>query len=202
MGLELEFKLAVPQPMLLDKILSDPLVAQVRQDDFCLLDMATTYYDTPDQALRQRHWTLRLRQENDLLIATLKTPGHGHARGEWSCEAPSIEAALEPLLAQGAPAELAELVSGQSLAMACAARFSRRAADLVFADGTVCELAGDVGELWGGQERSPLCELELELKSGSEETVSAFAEALMARFGLQEEPRSKFARAAALADRK
>ena len=35
-----------------------------------------------------------------------------------------------------------------------------------------------------------------------EQTLESLAEALMARFGLQEEPRSKFARAAALADRK
>ena len=202
MGMELEFKLAVPQPMLLEKILSDPIVAQVQQDGFRLLNMATVYYDTPDGRLRQRHWTLRLRQENDRQVATLKTPGQGRARGEWSCEAISIETALEPLLEQGAPAELAQLLAGQPLNMSCAARFSRRAADLVFSDGTVCELAGDLGELLGGQERIPLCEVELELKSGSEKTVAAFAEELMERFGLQEEPRSKFARAAALADRK
>jgi inorganic triphosphatase YgiF len=200
MGQELEFKLAVPQPMLLEKILFDPVVTQVRQGDYCLLNMSTTYYDTPDRALRQRHWALRLRQENDRPVATLKTPGQGHARGEWSCEAPSIEAALEPLMVQGAPAELADLTAGKPLNMVCAARFSRRAADLVFADGTVCELAGDVGELLGGREREALCEVELELKSGSEETVAAFARELMERFGLQEESRSKFARAAALAD--
>lgn len=202
MGLELEFKLAVPQPALLEKILFDPQVAQVRQGGFRLLDMATVYYDTPDQALRQRRWTLRLRQENDRLVATVKTPASGRARGEWSCEAWSIQDALAPLVAQGAPEALLELTADKPLEMICAARFSRRAADLAFADGTVCELAGDVGELWGGTEQEPLCEVELELKSGSEETVAAFAEELMERFGLQEEPRSKFARAAALAQRK
>ena len=202
MGMELEFKLAVPQPLLLETILSDPIVTQVRQGDFRLLNMATVYYDTPDGRLRQRRWTLRLRQENDRPVATLKTPGQGRARGEWSCEVPSIEAALEPLLEQGAPAELARLLAGQSLNVSCGARFSRRAADLVFADGTVCELSGDLGELCGGREQVPLCEVELELKSGSEKTVAAFAETLMERFGLREEPLSKFARAAALADRK
>lgn len=201
MGLELEFKLAVPQPALLEQILSDPRVAQLRQGEFHLLNMATEYYDTPDRRLRKQHWTLRLRQENQSLIATVKTPAPGRARGEWSCEAPSIEAALQPLVAQGAPAQLLELTAETTLEAVCAARFSRRAADLVFADGTVCELAGDIGQLWGGDLQEPLCEVELELKSGSETTVAAFAAELTERFGLREESRSKFARAAALADR-
>lgn len=202
MGTELEFKLAVPQPALLETIFSDPIVTQVRQGDLRLLNMATVYYDTADGALRQRRWTLRLRQENDCLVATVKTPGEGRARSEWACEAVSIESALEPLIAQGAPAELAELTAGRSLDMVCGARFSRRAVDLVFPDGTVCELSGDVGELLSGCEKVPLCEAELELKEGSEKTVAAFAETLMERFGLREEPLSKFARAAVLADRK
>ena len=71
MGLELEFKLAVPQPECLEKILFDDAVTQIRQGDFCLLNMSTTYYDTPDFSLRQRRWTLRLRQENDRLVATV-----------------------------------------------------------------------------------------------------------------------------------
>lgn len=199
MGLELEFKLAVPQPALLEKILFDQAVTQLRRSDFRLLDMATVYYDTPDLALRQRRWTLRLRQENDCLVATVKTPAAGRARGEWSCEASTIESALPELVAQGAPEELLTLTEGKALSMVCAARFSRRAADLVFHDGTVCELAGDVGELQGGSKQEALCEVELELKEGSEKTVQAFAEELMKRFGLQEEPGSKFARAAALA---
>ena len=201
MGLELEFKLAVPQPALLEQILFDETVTQIRQGEFHLLEMATVYYDTPDRLLRQQHWTLRLRQENGRPVATVKTPAPGRARGEWSCEARTIEEALESLVRQGAPAELLELTCGKALEMVCAARFTRRAADLVFADGTVCELAGDIGELWGGILREPICELELELKSGSEGTACAFTEELMDRFELKEEPRSKFARAAALAEK-
>ena len=199
MGLELEFKLAVPQPECLEKILFDDAVTRARRGDFRLLEMATVYYDTPDLALRQRRWTLRLRQENDRLVATVKTPAAGRARGEWSCEAGTIESAIDKLIALGAPAELKELTENKPLSMVCAAKFSRRAADLVFSDGTVCELAGDAGKLMGGSKQEDLCEVELELKAGSEATVQAFAEELMERFGLQEEPRSKFARAAALA---
>ena len=199
MGVELEFKLAVPGSDLLEKILSDEAVTRIRRGDFCLLNMATTYYDTPDLLLRRRRWTLRLRQENDRLVATVKTPAAGRARGEWSCEAETIESAIDELVSLGAPAELKELTAESHLSMVCAAKFCRRAADLVFSDGTVCELAGDVGMLMGGSKQEDLCEVELELKAGSEKTVQAFAEQLMARYGLREEPKSKFARAAMLA---
>ena len=199
MGMELEFKLAVATPALLEQILFDKEVAQVRQGGYRLLTMATVYYDTPDRRLSQRQWTLRLRQENEAFVATLKTPGDGRARGEWQVPAYSIHAALPALLEQGAPQELTQLLEGQMLLPVCAAQFTRRAADVAFADGTVCELCGDVGALVGGSKEESLCEIEVELKEGSAETAEAFARELQERFDLTEEPRSKFARASALA---
>ncbi len=201
MGMELEFKLAVKNPALLEQILFDPQVAEVRQGNYRLIDMATIYYDTPDRRLAGRMWTLRLRQENNDLVATLKTPGQGRARGEWECSAPSIQAAIPRLLEAGAPAELAEVLADQPLQPVCAAQFTRRAADLTFVDGTICELCGDIGMLVGGPNQEDLCEVEIELKSGDEDTAAAFAGELMERFDLSEEPRSKFARASALARR-
>ena len=199
MGIELEYKLAVPGEALLERILFDPQVAQVRQGPYRLLNMATIYYDTRDRRLSALQWTLRLRQENDALVATLKTPGQGRSRGEWSCPAWNIRDAIPVLLEQGAPTELPDLLEDQPLEPVCAAQFTRRAADLAFTDGAVCELSGDVGLLAGGGREEPLCEVELEVKHGSADTVEAFARELQERFALQEEPRSKFARAAALA---
>ena len=199
MAIELEYKLAVPSAALLEQILFDKQLAEVRTEGFRMYDMATVYYDTADRVLKQKRWTLRLRQENHLLVATLKTPAGGRARAEYECEAASIPAAIPLLLAQGAPEALGEL-DGDALHPLCTAQFTRRAANLQFADGTVCELAGDIGMLAGGKKQENLCEVELELKSGSADVVKAFADKLMKRFGLQEEPRSKFARAAALAE--
>lgn len=199
MGIELEYKLAVPNPALLEQILFDQEIAQVRQGGYRLLNMATVYYDTPDRRLSTLRWTLRLRQENENLVATLKTPAEGRARGEWECRAYNIHEAIPRLLEAGAPEELTDMLEGQMLIPVCAAQFSRRAADVAFADGTVCELCGDVGALAGGGKEESLCEIEVELKQGDAETAAAFAQELQERFGLTEEPRSKFARASALA---
>lgn len=199
MATELEFKLAVATPALLEQILFDKEIAQVRQGGYTLVTMATVYYDTPDKRLSQRQWTLRLRQENDTFVAALKTPGDGRSRGEWQCPAYSIHSAIPTLLEQGAPQELETLLQNQTILPVCAAQFSRRVAQLAFADGTVCELCGDIGALVGGSKEEELCELEVELKTGNADTAEAFAQELMDRFDLKEEPRSKFARAAALA---
>ena len=60
------------------------------------------------------------------------------------------------------------------------------------------ELALDDGILFGGGQTIPLCEVEIELKTGSEEAARTFAKALAAEFCLQEETASKAQRAMAL----
>ena len=67
-----------------------------------LLQMQTTYYDTPDGSLSARHWTLRSRLENGRNICTLKTPA-GNARQEWETEAADILAALPAFREMGCP---------------------------------------------------------------------------------------------------
>ena len=106
MGIELEYKLAVANPAQLEQILFDPQVKEVQVGDYQIFEMATIYYDTPDRRLGTLRWTLRLRQENNQLVATLKTPYQGKMRGEWSCEAANIQEAVPVLLETGAPEEL------------------------------------------------------------------------------------------------
>ncbi|MBP3634450.1 MAG: CYTH domain-containing protein [Oscillospiraceae bacterium] len=196
----MEFKLAVPDTRVLEEILFDKEIAAVRQGGYVLYDMATVYYDTENRDLSKRKWTLRLRQENMDLIATVKTPVRAdQTRGEWECPARNMEEAIEGLIRAGAPRELIFLTAN-GVQPLCLARFSRRAAQVKFADGTVCELAGDVGIVAAGQKESPICEIEVELKEGDGETARAFAVELMERFGLQQEPLSKFQRAAALVE--
>lgn len=198
MATELELKLAVPSPALLEQIIFDKELAQVRQGYYRLIDMATVYYDTPNGELSKKRWTLRLRQENERLVVTVKTPGPGRARGEFEWEAASVLEAIPHLVEQGAPQELLTFAE-KPLVPICAAQFTRREAELAFGDGTKCTFCGDVGMLMGGDKQEPLCEVELELKTGDFETLEAFGQELCERFGLKEEPKSKFARAAVLA---
>lgn len=160
--------------------------------------METTYYDTPAGELSRRHITLRRRMENELSVCTVKVPAPGGARGEWECHCPRIEDAIDELCKLGAPAELPHWVT-DGLAPVCGAKFTRLAADIVTPEFTA-ELALDRGVLLGGGGEIPLCEVELELKSGDRSAMDGYTRILAARFGLISEKKSKFARAKALAE--
>ena len=156
------------------------------------LTMETTYYDTPDRALSRQYCTLRRRLENGVSVCTLKTPAGSLGRQEFELEAPDIRDALPQLSAlSGIPLE------GLTITPVCGAKFTRIAKTVVTPECTV-EIALDQGVLIGGGRELPLCEVEVELKSGDVRYCDLFAKTLAARFGLKQEPKSKFRRALAL----
>lgn len=158
--------------------------------------METTYYDTPLGALGARRYTLRRRLENGVSVCTVKTPAPDGGRGEWEVEETEIGSAIPKLCKLGAPEELLRLTQAGVIPV-CGARFTRLARRIPVAD-TVVELALDRGVLFAGDTQLPLCELEVELKSGSRETAVAFAQHLARKYGLHPEPKSKFQRAIGL----
>lgn len=198
MGVELEFKLHMDGPAALARVLADPELEALRQTEWCVRPMRTTYYDTPDRRLGARHWTLRFRQEGDEPVVCLKTPGDDpRIRCELEITAPAMgEAALAALVEAGAPAELLALYP--ALIPVCGAEFTRRSAMLTLADGSTAELAGDHGVLRGPTEQMEFTELELELCSGGAAETEALTRRLCERYALREEPQGKFARARGL----
>ena len=165
--------------------------------DFSPISMETTYYDTPDRALSARRITLRRRLENGVPVCTLKTPGSGYSRGEWNVEKKEIAAAVSELCKLSGVAELSKWAESGFVPL-CAARFVRQRRCLSLPEFTA-ELALDQGLLLGAGREMPLCELELELISGSETALVEYAGNLASQYGLQPEPESKFRRAMALA---
>ena len=161
--------------------------------------METTYYDNPHGEFAKRRWTLRRRLENGVSVCTLKTNLADGGRGEWETESDDLVSAIPQLIAMGAPEEIAGLTAG-GIVPTCGARFTRRAILLRAGSGTV-ELAMDEGVLLGGGKEETLLEAEVELKSGTDDDAIGFAAALAERFGLTPEPKSKLARARALAEK-
>ena len=152
-------------------------------------NMETAYYDTPSRELGAAGITLRRRLENGRPVVTLKTRLPDGSRGEWETEAPTVQAGLPALAAQGAP------VPGiKGLEVICSARFTRLSRLLTYPGGAA-ELALDCGVLTGTREQEPLLEAELELKQGPDEPFGDFVRGFAAKYRLTEEPQSKFARA-------
>ena len=167
---------------------------------FTEISMETTYYDTADKRLGALRWTLRRRLENGVSVCTLKTPASGGGRGEWETQCSDILESVPILCNLGAPKDLENKVK-EGIFPLCGAKFTRLAKS-VSVGTTTLELALDSGFLLGGGKEEPLCEVEVELKSGSEEAAVAFAESLAAEFGLVPEEASKYKRALALASAK
>ena len=165
---------------------------------FSAIAMETTYFDTPDRRLAAQKVTLRCRLENGTAVCTVKTPGDTRGRGEWETPCCDIMDAIPMLCKLGCPAWLEEATKA-GVEPVCGARFTRQAAQIVLPDVTA-ELALDRGILMGGGREEDLCEVEVELKSGSEETLEKWAGEFAARFGLVPERKSKFRRALALAE--
>lgn len=190
MGIEFELKFsAVPEQL--------EAVAAAYPAAYHTISMETTYFDTPDFALSDRRVTLRRRMENGEAVCAVKTPISELGRGEWECRCEDIETGITELCKLGAPKELLALTV-YGVAPVCGAKFTRRAGVVTVRD-TVLEIALDRGILTGGGKEISLCEVEVELKSGDQNTAVSFAMGLADRFGLQPQKKSKFRRALALA---
>ena len=142
------------------------------------------YYDTPEQHLRQHHAALRLRSVRQgsgraRWLQTLKTAGSSAGalsqRGEW--EAALRRGQLDPIALQGTPWPTLD-TDGRWLGQ-LAPRFETEATRTLrlftAEDGSHIEVVLDVGQVRAGDERTELCELELELLKGTPDALFALA---------------------------
>ena len=147
----------------------------------------STYYDTPDAALREAGFSLRVRQAKGRFVQTIKQQGHGSAgmfdRPEWEEE---IERA-EPNLERAAKTPL-----GEHLGRKVRKRLEplirsdvERTTWIVRRGEADIEVVLDEGTVAGGAASERIAELELELKSGRPEALISFARALGERTPLR-----------------
>ncbi len=205
MATEIEMKLSVPNEEILSKVLEDPELTQYMKDDYEICHMHSTYYDTFDGQLTRRKWTLRLRDEGGQRVAAFKTANLSDeagffTRNEWQCLVDNIEDAIPLLIDQGAPRELKSILKGKPLTAVCGAEFDRKSACLFLDEGVRVELAGDLGYLFAGDRKEPICEVELELMYGDAGSLPPLCSQLITEYGLHEEKRSKYQRAKALTE--
>ena len=164
--------------------------------DIATYRMESTYYDTPAGDLSQMRCTLRRRFENEKTVYTLKMPA-AQGRAEYEVEAEDLPQALSELC-KLSKFPKPELLAQEKLIAVCGAAFTRTAITAA-AEGCTIEIALDSGVLTGGGKALPLCEIEVELKSGSPEAAVAYASKLAQQYALIPEPQSKFRRAYLLA---
>ena len=153
-------------------------------------ELISVYFDTQDLALQKAGASLRIREREGRRVQTLKR-GEGLLREEH-------ESPIEGLAPDPALGPLPDyLPKDAALRPAFNVRVTRRQRTFRY-NGALIELALDQGEVVGGEARAPICEVELELKSGPPEALFALARELSAAAPLQLSFESKASRGQAL----
>lgn len=138
---------------------------------------SSIYFDTPDQALARAGVSLRIRKSDGKRVQTIKAAGASaaglFARSEWERavrnDTPVLDAKT-PL-----PPSLGECAD--AIAPIFEVAIDRHSWIVAEGDATI-EVVLDRGKVVAGDRQSPICEIELELKSGAPAALFAFARKL------------------------
>lgn len=171
--IELKFQVPAARRQALQRALVTPKASTQR--------LQAQYFDTPDGRLAAAGITLRLRQQGQAWVQTLKCPGANRwtrLEHELPLTAETDEPALDLALH-------ADTEAGRRLAAALGDQAERlqvvyltdvqRSLRLVRGPGVQAEVALDVGQVRAGSERRELYELEFELKTGAVDALVALA---------------------------
>jgi len=166
---EAELKLSV-RPEHAARIGRHPVVRKLKTGRASTKHMVGTYFDTPDLLLRRREMSLRVRAVDHRFIQTLKRmkPAEGAIleRDEWEADVAGETPDVSKLDANG----VRQIFEADGVAASLRPLFKtdvQRTVWLLRDADTEIELTLDIGEIRdqnGG--RVPVCEAELELKSG------------------------------------
>ncbi|WP_169516155.1 CYTH domain-containing protein [Halomonas halocynthiae] len=191
---EIELKLALAKEAVA-RVSSHSLLAKT---EAVCQQLRNTYFDTPDGILEANGSALRIRHDGKRYIQTLKTRGHSEGglsrRGEWEWQLAAPELNLNALAELPVMASLGTSQLSQ-LGAIFTTDFQRNTWRLDTPESQI-EVALDQGEIHTGStaHRVTICELELELKSGSANALLDIADTLAQHIPLRPSDTSKAAR--------
>ena len=162
-----------------------------------IIHMTAYYYDTADHSLSHNMLTYRVRKENSRYIATIKgkpqTINFITNRLEINRPVNSIKADINVFSDIELIPALADIVKDNTLTPLVTNNFKRQQY-LLFINNSKIELVIDTGFIYAGIYKAPICELELELKSGQADDLLLLATTLQKKFSLKPSLSSKFSR--------
>ena len=175
---ETELKLRL-SPEYAARLQYNPLLKSLNVSSPFTKKIYSIYYDSSNFDLRRNGVALRLRREGKRWVQTIKGGGSAiaglHKREEWEASVlkaqPDITKISDPLLIK------LFCVAGlrQQLRPLFTTEFNRSTRMLHLPDGSEAEFCLDRGKIIAGNVSLPLCEIELELKSGSPMALFHFA---------------------------
>ncbi|OZI72346.1 CYTH and CHAD domain-containing protein [Bordetella genomosp. 12] len=188
---EQELKLHVPAAAV------DGVKQEIAARQATRLPLRAMYFDTPERELVRARIALRLRQEGDTWVQTVKMPGaNAISRIELNHIRPGPVLDLSVYAGTEVGDALAR-IQGQ-LGVRYETDVQRLLCKLRAREGTI-EAALDLGVLRAGGLELPICEVEFELLSGRPQAIFSVARSWQQRHGLVLDSRSKSERGDALA---
>lgn len=200
---EIELKLAVA-PEHVEQLKRHPILRGLGQKRPTAKRLISVYYDTPAFTLMRKAVALRVRKIGSSRIQTIKREAEAGkariARGEWERRIKGDQ----PDLSRLDDPELRRLIGPHAgkgeLKPVFVTDVTRHVWPLRVGASEI-ECALDVGEINANGRREAVCEVELELKSGTPAKLFELARQLNASVPLRLEPASKAARGYSLATR-
>lgn len=198
MGTEFEIKLRVESETFMKAILNDSMINSF--GEFSIISMHAYYYDTATLDLLNAKYSLRIRKENRQYFATLKRGHFSENKGvffrnESNVSLKNKEFSID--IFKNEKENLKYITKGKKLNVILEADFIRRKMDIKFRE-SFLELAVDHGCISSGNQKSLICEVEVELKRGKEKDAFIFIEKYLNKYGLPREEKSKFDRGVSL----
>jgi inorganic triphosphatase YgiF len=163
MAVETELKFRIPARSL--KALPKSQIAGGKVGERTETDLVSTYFDTGKHKLKRHGLSLRVRQDGEKQIQTVKWANAAQfGRGEWETEIADDVPDLGK--ADGTPLEQFALKKLRRKLKPIFKTSVHRITLPVRTKGSEIELAIDLGSIIAGRRSNPVKELELELKSG------------------------------------
>jgi triphosphatase len=191
---ETELKLAL-SPSVAESVFSVPALKRRGAGGSKSQHLVTTYYETPGKDLARRGVWLRIRQEDDKRIQTVKAAGKNgvaNARGEWEWTVKDAKPDLR-LVKETPVSDVFADVSEDRLEPVVVTDVVRTKQNLEVG-GDVVEAALDLGSIKAGKAREDIRELELELREGTPASLYRLALELNSAIPFDIEVESKAAR--------
>ena len=177
------------------------------------ISMKAIYYDTEDRALKDRRLTYRIRKVGDRSVLTIKY-GRGsdkgrdglHKREEINVPVPDdfIEKpGIDVLEDTPVYKEFDKAVGGQysddlgimlpvkKLMPVITMEFLRREIKVSFGTDSSAILSYDKGNIYAGDKKTEISEVEIELFEGNEDDLTAFGDEISKKYGLKPLNKSK-----------
>jgi len=202
--MEIELKYRVENSDQFGKILNDSWIRRLAEQRSAeAIQMKAAYFDTEDRILTQNNIAFRIRQEGSRTVGTLKWDDRDEGiRGLYirsEVNVPVDDAACficpNPAIFNESTEgkDLLEVIGSKPLECLFDMYFTRTSRRLDYGE-SILELSLDEGQINAGNLTLPILELEIELFTGEKSDLLALGNKLAAKYSLEPELQTKFAR--------